>query len=121
MNRLFVTSKMLFTTLLLLFFPLASWALDFSLVDESSWSVGSYENGVKGYPHPVPWSFHTDKTMNAGNIWKGTWREVEGNRINVTIVMRESSAKDKFEVNFLNSNEFIVFKNGRPYRWGQRN
>jgi hypothetical protein len=112
-------NKILATTLLLLY-PLAGWSLDFSLVNESSWRVGSYENGTKTAPHPVPWSFHSDKTVNAGDLWKGVWQEAEGNKISVTIVMSQNSAKDEFEVNFLNSKEFIAFKNGQPYRWGKR-
>ena len=116
--------KRLLFALLFLFFPLASlnlnyssasFALDYQFVNETSWKVGSYENGVRGAAHPVPWVFHTDNTVNAGNLWRGTWQEESGDRINVVI-----STPDKFEVNFINPNEFIVFKNGEPYRWGRR-
>jgi hypothetical protein len=110
--------------LLFLFFPLASlnlnypsisFALDYQFVNETSWKVGSYENGVKSDAEPVPWVFRSNKTVNAGNSWKGIWKEEIGNRINVVI-----PSQDEFEVNFLNANEFIVFKNGDPYRWGRR-
>ncbi|TYQ26016.1 hypothetical protein PseudUWO311_13830 [Pseudanabaena sp. UWO311] len=110
--------------LLFLFFPLASLnlnypsislALDYQFVNETSWKVGSYENGVKSEAEPVPWVFRSNKTVNAGNLWRGIWKEEIGNRINVVI-----PSQDEFEVNFLNANEFIVFKNGEPYRWGRR-
>jgi hypothetical protein len=111
--------KRLLGILLCLSFPFVSWALDYALVDETSWNVGSYENGAKGPFHPVPWRFHSDKTVNAGNLWKGIWQVERGNRMKV-MIMHQDSATDIFEVDFINATEFIAFKNGQPYRWGQR-
>jgi hypothetical protein len=92
--------KRLLVVLLFLLFPFVSLALDYSLLDETSWNVGYYENGAKAPFDPVPWEFHSNKTVNAGNLWKGIWQPVKGNRINV-VIMHQNSATDEFEVDFI--------------------
>jgi len=105
--------------LLIAFIPHSSWAVEDALVSETSWSVGAYEGGVRGAVHPVPWEFHSNGTVNAGNLWTGTWKAQEGNTVSVAIT-HQSSATDSFEVNFLTPRQFVAFKNGRLYRYGQR-
>ena len=64
--------RVLFSAIALSFFPIASFAIDVGLLTETYWSVGSYEGGYKDTPHPTPWQFHSNKTVNAGNLWRGT-------------------------------------------------
>jgi hypothetical protein len=92
-------------------------ALDYSLLDETHWQVGVfYPNGSRAPGDPVPWNFHANNTVNAKNLWQGTWQAQDGNTIDVVI-----STPDEFVVDFINSNEFIAYKKNRqPYRWGRR-
>src|SRR5436853_6426778 len=106
--------------LLLSLCPGLSLALDDSFVDGTAWSVGVYDrNGARGSVHPVPWQFHSNGTVNAGNLWKGSWKLQDGNTVSVVITHHNAST-DRFEVNFLTDRQFVAFKDGQPYRWGQR-
>jgi hypothetical protein len=108
--------KRLLTVLLFLLVPFVSLALDSSLVRETSWDVGVYnQNGAKAPPSDV-WHFHSDKTVN-GADWNGVWQEAGGDRIKV-VIMRQNSLVDQFDVDFINPGEFIAFKDGQRYRWG---
>ena len=112
--------KITFAALLLSLIPGPSFALDDALVDGTSWNVGVYDrNGARGAVHPVPWEFRADGSVFAGKLWTGAWKLREGNTVSV-VITHQNASKDSFEVNFLTDRQFIAFKNGKPYRYGQR-
>ena len=67
----------------------------------------------------VPWVFHKDKHVNAGNLWTGIWSEVGANKVSVAIAP-DKGAKDTFEIVFVSPKWFVGIKNGEIYRVGKR-
>ena len=106
-----------FVALLLSALPVQ--AIDSSLVNDTSWNVASFEHGELGGYHPVPWIFHPDKTVNAGNLWAGVWTEVGKDRISVAIALT-SGQVDRCTVIFVSPRWFVAVKNGDLYRLGKR-
>jgi hypothetical protein len=111
--------KAFFAVLLFLLLPELSLALDEVLMDGTSWNVGVYENGKRGAVHPVPWEFQSNGTVSAGRLWKGVWQRKDENTVSV-VITHQNKSTDQFEVNFLSPRQFVAFKNGQPYRYGQR-
>jgi PUD1/2-like protein len=93
--------------------------IDSSLDKETRWSVAGFEHGQLGTYHPVPWVFHANKQVNAGNLWAGVWTEVGENKIVVSIT-HPSGETDTCEVIFVSSRWFVAVKNGDLYRLGKR-
>jgi hypothetical protein len=92
-----------------------SQSINSSLVNETSWHVATFEQGNVGDYHPVPWVFHPDKTVNAGNLWAGVWTEVGTDRIKIEI----KATSDTFDVIFVSGRWFVAVKNGDLYRLGK--
>ncbi|MCX7748198.1 MAG: hypothetical protein N2645_15130, partial [Clostridia bacterium] len=74
-------------------------------VNGTSWIVNN---------HPVPWVFRSDGTVEAPNLWKGTWRRTnEGYWVNI------GNGADVFLVKFSpDGKSFTAYKNGAVYRRG---
>jgi hypothetical protein len=89
------------------------------LVNDSLWDVGAFDGKVVGSPHPVPWHFRADGTMEAANIWVGKWRKIKGeeHRIHCEIT---TGGGDKWDVVFVNDDWFVGYKGGRLYRLGKK-
>ncbi|MFB2935134.1 hypothetical protein ACE1B6_07625 [Aerosakkonemataceae cyanobacterium BLCC-F154] len=89
-------------------------------VNHTKWMVKYAESGRKGNYHPVPWVFSPNGTVRAGNLWQGVWHRKSKDTIRVVIRMNNSSATDRFDVQFTSSSEFTAYKNGRVYRYAVR-
>lgn len=87
-------------------------------LQDSNWSVATYEQGVKGNFDQLPWTFHANNTVNAGTVWHGTWENQGNNKLKVDIVKGDD--KDEFVVEFLSATEFVAWKDGQRYRRGLR-
>jgi len=96
-----------------------SYAFDYSVVNNTSWKVAEFVNGVRGGFHHAPWIFSPDGFVRAPGFWVATWHHKKGNTINVSIIVNGKVA-DNFDVAFMNTRTFIAYKNGRTYRWGER-
>jgi hypothetical protein len=83
-----------------------------ALVNETEWLVAGFEHGRPAAPHPVPWVFHLDGTVQAGDLWKGTW---ESDGKNSVIV---NTGHDECRVVFQSTRRFEAFKGGKLYRQG---
>jgi hypothetical protein len=86
---------------------------DKSLVNETEWLVAGFEGGRLGSPHPVPWVFHRNGTVQAGDIWKLKWWPAGENAVwigqNGPLGMR---------VVFVSQKRFVGFKGDELYRHG---
>ena len=89
----------------------------------TKWSVAGIDHDLKYTAfHPTPWEFQQG-TMNAGTLWKGSYRHVPGtdNRIVCEITMAGATrVGDIFEVVFVAPDRFLANKNGVLYRFGKR-
>ena len=89
----------------------------------SRWSVATLDNnGSLGGFHPTPWEFQA-QTMNAGTIWVGSFKGVEGNGNKITCEIMPPGAKtvsDSFDVEFVTADRFIATKGGALYRFGKK-
>ncbi len=80
-----------------------------NFVDETKWKVGS---------HPVPWIFHKNGTVEAPNLWKGTWSKANDTYI---VTLTHQGNTDNFEIKFSSDGKtFTAYKNGKVYREGSR-
>jgi hypothetical protein len=87
--------------------------LDKSLVNETEWQVGGIEGCRLGAPHPVPWVFHPDGTVQAGDLWKLKWWPAGENAVWVG----RNGARG-LRVVFLSPRRFVAFKGDELYRHG---
>jgi len=70
-------------------------------------------------PHPTPWEFHSDGTLEARGFWTGRWDSAMDGSLNVTINYQGQT--DSFTVKFYNNyKEFKAYKNNILYRYGKR-
>ncbi len=78
-------------------------------VDDTAWIVNR---------HTVPWVFHRNGTVEAGNLWSGTWEErPDGVLVSIT----HQGVRDQFFVVFsADGRSFVAYKNGQQYRNGVR-
>ncbi|WP_155893961.1 hypothetical protein [Cystobacter fuscus] len=99
-----------------------AYAVDHTLINNTSWSVGALGDAAmtKDAPHPTPWVFQADGSVRAQGYWVGAWVSYpDQNKLKVTIVTT-SGLTDTFEVDFLTSNWFVATKNNQLYRYGKR-
>jgi hypothetical protein len=87
--------------------------LDRSLVNETEWLVAGFEDGRLGQPHPVPWVFHRNGTVQAGDIWELKWWPAGENAVWVG-----QSETRGFRVVFLSPRQFVAIKEDELYRHG---
>jgi hypothetical protein len=88
-----------------------------ALMQDTAWSVAGYgPDGQREAPHPVPWIFHPNHTVGAAGHWTGSW-EKEGSQ---SVRIHIPQTNDSFAVEFVSPTEFVGYKNGGPYRWGQK-
>jgi hypothetical protein len=87
-----------------------------SPLDGTRWSVGVVENGLRRTPHPAPWIFRKDGTLECEGYWKGTWQKTgEGYAVTISV----QGITDEFLVVFNpNGTSFTAFKQGAAYRYG---
>ena len=92
------------------------FAVNERYVDGKNWSVTDFDENYnpKAY-HPVPWVFHRNGTVEAGNLWKGTWTDLGEDKIRMKI-----GNDDPFIVIFLSDKWFIAIKGGDLYRLGRQ-
>jgi hypothetical protein len=91
-----------------------------SYVDNTFWSVASFEGGKVGSYHPVPWIFKKDYTVRAEGHWTGIWSPIGENRLSVTIVSTSTGETDTCELEFVSPKWFVAIKNNELYRLGHR-
>lgn len=83
----------------------------------SAWRVKGTKNGDFSR---ILWRFSSQGTVNADGAWSGRWERIGNNQIRVTIIDKDAKT-DEFEVTFYRQGtEFVAFKNGRQYRFGQK-
>jgi hypothetical protein len=87
--------------------------LDRSLVNETEWMVAGFEGGRLGAPHPVPWVFHRDGTVQAGDLWELRWWPAGENA--VWVGQTETRG---MRVIFLSPRRFVAFQGDELYRHG---
>jgi hypothetical protein len=87
--------------------------LDKSLVNETEWLVAGFEGGRLGSPHPVPWVFHRNGTVQAGDIWKLKWWPAGENAVWVG-----QNGPPGMRVVFVSQRRFVGFKGDELYRHG---
>lgn len=85
------------------------------------WSVAGFETGYVREYHSVPWEFHSNYYMNAGDIWTGNWSFIPDypDRIHTYIMHRDGST-DECDVIFVSPNWFVAVKDDELYRLGKR-
>jgi hypothetical protein len=87
--------------------------LDRSLVNETEWLVAGFEGGRLEAPHPVPWVFHKDGTVQAGDIWQLKWWPAGENA--VWVGHTEST---RLRIVFVSPRRFVAFQGDELYRYG---
>jgi hypothetical protein len=90
-----------------------STLLDKSFVNETEWLVAGFEGGRLGTPHPVPWVFHRNRTVQAGDLWKLKWWPAGEN-----VVWVGQPEPRGLRVVFLSSRRFVAFQRDELYRQG---
>jgi hypothetical protein len=87
--------------------------LDRSFVNETEWLVAGFEGGRLGSPHPVPWVFHRNGTVQAGDLWKLKWWPAGENAVWVG-----QNGPRGLRVIFLSPRRFVGFKGDELYCHG---
>lgn len=85
------------------------------------WSVAGFEGGLPREYHAVPWEFHSQYYMNAGDIWTGNWSLVPDypNRVH-TFITHANGETNSCDVVFVSPNWFVAIKDDELYRLGKR-
>ena len=83
-----------------------------------SWKVGAIVNGQRQSPHPAPWVFSSNGTVEASGYWKGTWHD-SGNNVSMKINNDGTSPGYNIAVDS-GGNNFIAYENGKAFRYGIR-
>lgn len=87
---------------------------------DGTWRVEDAANGRNGDFSPIRWQFSAGGTVNAPGAWRGLWERCGGDRIWVVLIDGNADT-DLFEVAFYRQGtEFTAFKNGRDYRYGEK-
>lgn len=85
------------------------------------WSVAGFEGGFPREYHEVPWEFHSQYCMNAGDLWTGNWSFVPDSPDRVhTFITHANGETDSCDVVFVSPNWFVAVKDDELYRLGKR-
>jgi hypothetical protein len=96
------------------------FAVDERYVYETIWYVTDFDEDYhpKSFDDKVPWTFHRNGEVQAGNLWYGYWRDYFNSHNE--IIMTDQTHHDTCIVIFLSDKWFIAIKGGDLYRLGKR-
>ena len=111
--------KFKLTCLLLIAMGLATTVLAIDCLNGITyWDVAEINGITIGEFHPIPWRFQSDNanansgTVEAQNVWSGTWKEVGCNTIYCEMT---SGGFDSWYLTFVNPKYFMAYKKQNGY------